>query len=47
MTSKVKRTINISSESDYEIHRLAKLWGAASPAHASAAITSRLLATTK
>ncbi|MBR0721786.1 hypothetical protein [Bradyrhizobium manausense] len=27
MANKVKRTISISAESDYEIHRLAKLWG--------------------
>lgn len=25
--SKIKRTITISAESDYEIRRLAKLWG--------------------
>jgi hypothetical protein len=24
---KIKRTISIAAESDYEIHRLAKLWG--------------------
>ncbi|UPK15816.1 hypothetical protein IVA93_37555 (plasmid) [Bradyrhizobium sp. 155] len=27
MTSKAKRTISVSPESDYEIHRLANLWG--------------------
>lgn len=26
MANKVKRTISISAESDYEVHRLAKLW---------------------
>jgi hypothetical protein len=25
--NKIKRTIQISPESDYEIHRLAKVWG--------------------
>jgi hypothetical protein len=27
MANKIKRTISIAPESDYEIHRLAKLWG--------------------
>jgi hypothetical protein len=26
MANKIKRTISIAPESDYEIHRLAKLW---------------------
>lgn len=27
MPNKIKRTITIAAESDYEIHQLAKLWG--------------------
>jgi hypothetical protein len=27
MANQIKRTISISPESDYEIHRLAKMWG--------------------
>ncbi len=27
MANSVKRTITIAAESDYEIHRLAKIWG--------------------
>lgn len=27
MPNKIKRTISVAPESDYEIHRLAKLWG--------------------
>lgn len=27
MSNQIKRTISISPESDYEIHRLAKVWG--------------------
>lgn len=27
MSNKVKRTISVAPESDYEIHQLAKAWG--------------------
>lgn len=27
MTNKIKRSIRTAAESDYEIHRLAKVWG--------------------